>query len=314
MVHRRAFSFTDDSANIEPEIISKEEMFRQASEPARQLFRLRQLESSLYQKVYFTDGQIMKEPWSAIAAGLNDAREWANNLPLSIARPLRALFQSELLYVNVLILSAPGTAAAFHVNGEVIFIETVIQYAEITSSLIQSSEEFAFYTSHDVLRASYIARRFLEVLEAGGPSLFQRLSGQSVLRGSERPRPSLAYRGIKEWIGLAIGTIAHLDKILKHLCVQYGYSEPWREFHSRSLIQNNTLQSYQERPAIETELESTEHLPLSVTLERAATATRQEEAPAAYHEAPRTAIRDTSYHGKLPKSKSHSSDTLDHQG
>ena len=272
MVHRRAFSFTDDSANISSETVSKADMFRQASEPARQLSRLRRLESLLYQKVYFSDGQVIEEPWPAIAAGLSEIRGWVDNLPLSIARPLRALLQSEVLYVNVLVLSAPSAAALFYGEGDATLFENAVQYADITSSLIQNSEEFALYTSHDVLRVSYVASRFLEVLEASGPSLFQRLSGQSILRGSETPLPAPSYRGIKESIDLAISTIAHLDKILKHLCVQYGYSEPWREFHSRSLIQNHTLHVYQEGPAVETKLDSRDYLPLSVTLERAGTA------------------------------------------
>ena len=273
MVHRRAFSFTDDSANIAFETISKEDMFRQASEPARQLSRLRRLESLLYQKVYFSDSQVMEEPWPAIAAGLSEIRAWVDNLPLSIARPLQALLQSEVLYVNVLVLSAPSAAPLFYGEGDTSLFENAVRYVDIMSSLIQNSEEFAFYTSHDVLRVSYVASHFLDVLEASGTSLFQRLSGQSILRGSEPSLPAPSYRGIKESIDLAISTIAHLDKILKHLCVQYGYSEPWREFHSRSLIQNHTLHGYQEGPAKETKLESRDHLPLSVTLERAATAT-----------------------------------------
>lgn len=314
MVHRRAFSFTDDSANTASEIASKEAMFQQASEPARQLSRLRQLESSLYQKVYFSEGQTMKEPWPAIAASLSETRAWANNLPLSFARPLRALFQSELLYVNLLILSAPGAAALFHGDGDATLFENVVQYADITASLIQSSEEFAFYTSHDVLRCSYVASRFLDLLEASGPSLFKRLSSQSVLRGSGLPLPSSTYRGIKESIDLAISTIAHLDKILKQLCIQYGYSEPWQEFHSRSHVQNISLKNYWERPAMETELESRDHPTFSVTLERAAAATLQEQAPAAFYNGPQTAIDDPICPGKPSRSELYNDDTHDYQG
>ena len=309
MVHRRAFSFTDDSANIASEIVSEDEMIRQALEPACQLSRLRQLESSIYQKVYFSDGQTMKEPWPFIATALSETRAWADNLPLSIARPLRALFKSELLYVNVLILSAPGAAALFHGNGDAALFENVVQYADITSSLIQNSEEFAFYTSHDVLRASYIGCRFLDVLEAGGPSLFQRLSGQSVLRGTGPPPPSPSYRGAKESIGSAINTIERLDKILKHLCLQYGYSEPWREFRSRSHVQTDMLQSSWASPAIGTELEFRDHFPLSVTLERPAAATLQGKGPAAFDQGLRTAIGDLSYQGQQPKSEFYNSDT-----
>ena len=257
MVHRRAFSFTDDSANVAPEVATREQIFRQALEPATQLRRLRQLESSTYQKLYHSNRGTTNDPWPIIAGGLSETRAWAENLPQSISRPSRMLFLSEVLYVDILFLSAPGTAdlSSEHINATV--FEYAVQYAEATSVIIRSSEELAFYTSHDVLRASFVALRFLDVVEAGSTYLF---SGPLTEPPSNStavvlPHPRRPDRAVEDMVKLAIRTIAILDKVLEVLCVQYGYSEPWQEYHSRSLTSLETLQSHWERRAAAMKLE-----------------------------------------------------------
>lgn len=251
MVHRRAFSFTDDSANVAPEVATREHVFGQALEPAKQLFRLRQLESLNYQKLYHSDRHIMKDPWSIIALGLSETRAWEENLPPAISRPLRTLFLSEILYVNIVFLSAPGaTKPCFEYSNATIF-DNVVQYAGTTSSMTRSSEELALWTSHDVLRASFVAMRFLDVLEASHTYLFGGMSTKPPPNevANDLPFPSSPYRGTEDMIECAINTTAFLDKILEVLCVRYGYSEPWEEFHTRSLSSLNTLRTYRERRA-----------------------------------------------------------------
>ena len=249
MVHRRAFSFTDDSANVAPDVATQEQIFRQASEPATQLRRLRQLESSTYQKLYHSHRETMNDPWPTIAGGLSETRAWAENLPQSILRPSRMLFLSEVLYVDILFLSAPGTAdlSSEHINSTV--FEYAVQYAEITSIITRGSEELAFYTSHDVLRASFVASRFLDVLEAGSTYLFDKLLTEppSSTTADVLPPPRRPDRAVEDMVELAISTITLLDKILEVLCVRYGYTEPWQEYHSRSLASLETLQGHWER-------------------------------------------------------------------
>ena len=257
MVHRRAFSFTDDSANVAPEVATREQIFRQALEPATQLRRLRQLESSTYQKLYHSNRETMNDPWPIIAGGLSETRAWAENLPQSISRPSRMLFLSEVLYVDILFLSAPGTAdlSSEHINATV--FEYAVQYAEATSIITRGSEELAFYTSHDVLRASFVALRFLDVLEAGCTYNVGGLLTKppSITAADVLPHPRRPDRAVEDMVPLAISTIALLDKILEVLCVQYGYTEPWQEYHSRSLASLDTLQSHWERRATAIKLE-----------------------------------------------------------
>lgn len=250
MVHRRAFSFTDDSANVAPEVATREQVFRQALEPAKQLFRLRQLESSTYQKLYYSDRQTMNDPWALIATGLSETRAWAENLPESISKPLRTLFLSEVLYVNLVFLSAPGAANMTYDGGKATIFEYVVQYTETMSVMTRISEELAFFTSHDVLRASFVALRFLDILGAGDTYLFDENPTEPMHSvRSDLPLSPRTRRSTEDMVEMAISTIALLDGILKTLCVQYGYSEPWQEFHTRSLTLLNELQSHQKRRA-----------------------------------------------------------------
>lgn len=246
MVHRRAFSFTDDSANVAPEVATREQVFRQALEPAKQLLRLRQLESSTYQKLYYSDRQTMNDSWPLVAIGLSETQVWAENLPPSISKPLRTLFLSEVFYVNLVFLFAPGAAKMIYGCGNSTIFENVVQYTETMSA--RSLEETAFFTSHDVLRASFVGLRFLDILESGDTYLFDGNPTKPMHSvRNDMPSSTQMQRSAEDMIDTAISTIALLDRILKTLCVQYGYSEPWQEFHTRSLTSLNRLQSHHER-------------------------------------------------------------------
>ena len=146
MVHRRAFSFTDDSASVAPETVNKEEIFRQTLEPAKQLFRLRQLESSTYQTLYLANRHEM--PWPDIASGLSQTRIWLENLSDSFSTPFRDLFRAEVLFVNVLFLSAPSTSQSPCEYGNASLFDNAIKYAETMSHLIHGPDQLAPYTSH----------------------------------------------------------------------------------------------------------------------------------------------------------------------
>lgn len=295
MVHRRAFSFTDDSANVAPEVATREQVFRQALEPAKQLLRLRQLESSTYQSLYHSDRQTMNDPWRLVAIGLSETRAWADNLPPSISKPLRTLFLSEVFYVNLVFLSAPGAAKMIYECGKSTIFENVVQYTETMSAITRSLEEPAFFTSHDVLRASFVALRFLDVLETGDTYLFDG-NPTKPMHSVRNDMPSSAgmQRSAEDMIDMAISTIALLDRILKTLCVQYGYSEPWQEFHTRSLTSLNRLQSHQERRATAVKIEP-RTAPFQPSPEARILASMPPMAPAISHRVPWDSIYEPDY-------------------
>ena len=262
MVHRRAFSFTDDSTNVALDIATKEQVFRQALEPSRQLFRLRQLESSIYQQLFWSDRLDTEDLWPVISQGLIEISEWAGNLPESLSASQRALFQSETLYFKNLILSAPKAGRSAEPYCNAMAFEYTVQYAEKTSSITRHSHQLAFYTSHDLLRASYIAIHFLEILENAITTLLSRRIDQHLTEGAsnEMPLPLPPYRGPEDVIETALGTIGLLDEILEDLCVQFGYSDPWQEFHTRSLSSLNMLQHHKGRGASAVKIEPIQDL------------------------------------------------------
>lgn len=105
MVHRRAFSFTDDSASIPLKVASKEEFF---GKPWNLPSSYSQLASSAHQKLCSFDIRVRKAPWPIIATGLSESRAWAEHLSDSISTSLRALFHSELVYINGLLIRFVG--------------------------------------------------------------------------------------------------------------------------------------------------------------------------------------------------------------
>ena len=242
MVLRRAFSFTDDSANVRPEICSSERIFSSALEPAQQLLRLRQLQSATYQQLHLSDRWTLESPWPEISMSLNEMRLWAENLPETITRSLKWLFLSELNYGYILILCAPNVARESYNYANAKIFDYAVKYTENTFSLIQTTEQSALYTSHDVLRASYVGDRLLDILDAGITHLFTSVPpAPPILPSGFSPLPFVPRRSVDELIDQALSCLDRLDRVLEHLCVRYGYPEPLNEFRQRSMGTSRVL-------------------------------------------------------------------------
>lgn len=175
VVNRRAFSFTDDSANGVSGYLSEalklrhndqemDQPFRRRLDPGTQLFELRQMQSSVYQKLFQTHSGKAQESWHIINACSNRMFSWFGHLPNVIRRPMRKLFRSELLYISILILSPSLLTSAFEYYRKALVFVYAKEYADLMSSISGDSEKFAFYTCLDVQRASQIAERFIETL------------------------------------------------------------------------------------------------------------------------------------------------------
>ena len=250
----RAFSFTDDSAT---EILSSgqkphylnsnsshelEQPFLRPLDPAIQLFQLRQMQSCAYQILFQSPRENLKEPWQIIISCLNKMFIWAEQIPMAVRRPIKKLFRSELLYASILVLSPDVLTGAFNSYGKALVFTYADEYADIMSSMSGGSEKFAFYTSHDVLRASFVAERFIEVLHTETVQLLDEgMPGAPSTGGSKiSPPPSLPNWGPDETLDHAIICLERLEKIIEFLGLRYDYPEPLRKFKadSRNIKQN----------------------------------------------------------------------------
>ena len=235
-MHRRTFSFTDASASVKLEPLSSESAFSLASSPAKQLLLLRQLQSTAYQKLYLSNRLAPENPWHVISTSFDKMRVWAQNLPATMSKSLKFLLLSELQYGHILLFCAPGVWRDNRSYASAMVGEYATQYSNQMSSLLKMTEQPALYTSHDVLRASYVGDRLLDILTIDGSLASNGTSPAPPLLPSNFPPLPNSYRSRSELINQARGCIASLDSILEHLCLQYQYPEPLSEYRERSTM------------------------------------------------------------------------------
>lgn len=254
MAHRRAFSFTDDSGNVafpsnqKPFSISStfarehKQVFLRALDPAIQLFQLRQLQSSAYQKLFKSCHQRIREPWQLMSDSLHEMHLWMARLPNVIRKPMKKLLRSELLFGSILILSPPGLSSSLKSYGKALLFSYACEFADNMSSINGDEEKFAFYNSHDILRTSFVAGRFLAVLRDGSGQFLDGAIPEAPSPGSGSVLPpSLPNWKTDEILNKALSCLDRLDKTLEHLSIRYDYPEPWKEFKDDSKMLKEML-------------------------------------------------------------------------
>lgn len=247
MAHRRAFSFTDDSSNVDlprnqcPFSASaksgaeEESHFLHSIEPSIQLIRLRQLQSSAYQKLFKSSCQGIQDPWQIICDSLNDMRRWMDRIPDMIEEPIKRFLQCELLFGSILILSPPVLLDPLNSYGKVLLFCYACEFTQIMLSTIRKQEKSTFYTSFDLLRVYLVARQFITIFQ-GGPALF--LDGVTPVPPSFSsrclPPPPIPILEKSQVLNDAVCCFDGLDEILKHLALRYGSTDRWKEYWNSS--------------------------------------------------------------------------------
>lgn len=253
MVHIRAFSFTDDSASVtrpRQRVGSPDtsRVFFHDLNPATHLRYLRQIESDAYQKLFQSSRPALEEPWSIISRSIEDIHRFYSELPDQIKNPIKKLLRCEALYSSILILSAPDLEDDLTDYGKFLIFEYAVEYADLMSSVGSDAENFAFYTSHDMLRASFVVKRFLALLLSDFALFF----GSSVSKPPPQAptssgAPVLPHRTVGEMLSRAYNSLNLCDKTLECLELRFGCTDPLKDFRVQSSGVRQSLQaSYEE--------------------------------------------------------------------
>ena len=249
LVHIRAFSFTDDSASIThsrqrvgPPDTSR--VFAHDLNPATYLSHLRHIESDAYQKLFQSGRPALDEPWPTISSSVEDMHKFCSELPNQIKSPIRKLLRCEALYSSILILSPPDLDDDLTDYGKYLIFEYAVEYADLMSSIGSDAEQFAFYTSHDMLRASFIVKRFLALLLSDFTLFFgSSISGPPPQALTSSGAPVLQHRTVGEMLSRAYKCLNLYDKILEYLELRFGYTDPLKEFRVQSSSVRQLLKS-----------------------------------------------------------------------
>ncbi|KAK7748728.1 hypothetical protein SLS53_000751 [Cytospora paraplurivora] len=208
MVHARAFSFSDDSINVDLPAMSGIGRIAsvagtitgpQSHDPAILLFQLRRIQSHWYQTLIQSDPNQPIEGADGDTASFiwqvcQDMREWDESLPETLPIGIRELFNLELKYSYVYCLAPSARAPVMTAYGRVLIFEYAIAYLDHVYGIATHGSPDpnpSFYTYHDALRVFFMGSQFMAVLRDAGDAI---LAGASVpvplsLPGKAPPPP-----------------------------------------------------------------------------------------------------------------------------
>ncbi|MCJ1403578.1 hypothetical protein MMC11_006801 [Xylographa trunciseda] len=248
LAYVRAFSFSDDSANVavipNPTARSSfvdsydnlaEDYTSTPDKSASQLLELRQIQSNWYQKAFQSSREALIEPWQNRSSALSAMQSWARALPTSTPNPLKRLFLSEMFFSNVLALSPPQRAGILCPYGKALLFDNAVRYSEVTLSMCDPAHSYSCCTNLDIFRAGWVGRAILEILAESPTAIYNTLDPPPppLPTGSIAP-PALRRRGFVETIDAAIQTLTRIDQILDALEIRFGHPAHYNMFKTKS--------------------------------------------------------------------------------
>ena len=244
MVHLRAFSFTDDSANVAPlrdqqplsstPMSAEQQLFLHRIDPAVHLIELRKMQSCSYQQLFQSSRQVLKDPWPVIFAALGETQIWVTKMPDMVKEPITRLMQSDLLHSNILMLSSPSLKDPLPEYGTALLFDYAVEYAEVVFSVYEDPADYAYWTSHDFLRAAYVSRRFLDILDEDCGLLFSGITPKAPFEPEQHsPLPSIRSREPDRMLTVATSCLDSLRKTLDRFGARFGDLEPRKTHDAR---------------------------------------------------------------------------------
>ncbi|KAI9730541.1 MAG: hypothetical protein M1834_005782 [Cirrosporium novae-zelandiae] len=175
MTHSRSFSFTDDSARVEyPSIpdfalstrfgLENAQLFRQTLDPALNLFKIRQIQSTWYQELNQSSRIPNPNPERFIWSVCHEMLAWFQDIPGTTPQPLLNLFELELYYSYITACAPSCKIPSISDFNKILVFEYSIQYAEKLCFTIHAPRVHAFFTYYEVLRAHFVGKLFLDIL------------------------------------------------------------------------------------------------------------------------------------------------------
>ncbi|CAD6446697.1 0b3bceac-78ae-4aeb-bba5-6fbaddbcd461 [Sclerotinia trifoliorum] len=222
MVHARAFSFTDDSSNVEypsasptlPSMDHRDSVSGPHSmESAHLLWQLRRAQSSWYQELFQSSREPLPQGSTYLWKMCREMREWSESFPDSLPLVFKDFFDLELLYSYVYCLAPSCRVHVVSDYAKNLIFEYAITYMQRIFPISQDPINKAFYTYHDALRVYFIGSQLMAVLSGSQDQIFngsRNTSGTS----SSSPPPLPSVTGLGQ-IDRSINCINHIKETLR---------------------------------------------------------------------------------------------------
>jgi hypothetical protein len=174
MALERAFSFTNDSAEVAPPSTPKRpltsnlpwkgQLFLRSLVPALHLYEVRHIQSTFYQDL----SQSGRNPWPDASPYTFDVcqrlSKWKDQLPTSTPQPIMTLFQLEFLYAYITVLSPSCKVPMVNPANWLLIFESCIDYVNLMRPTIDDPKSHAFFNYFELVRVKVLGQRLIEAL------------------------------------------------------------------------------------------------------------------------------------------------------
>ena len=174
LVQTRAFSFSDDSANValpfNPAYATARQQGQSSNimlktiETAPALFKLRRLQSSWYTELFQSGREPWPDPYPTLWKICQGMKEWWDSIPSSTDQHIRSFFENNLLYSYVYILAPSPRVPIIAPFAQSLIYEYCIQYSDKMKIHVDNRAHAAPISFYDAMRAYMTGRQFIEVL------------------------------------------------------------------------------------------------------------------------------------------------------
>lgn len=247
IAHVRAFSFSDDSANIDGPMAPPVSFLSFDSltsltdrtpsavvDPASELLKLRRMQSRWYQAVFQSSRDAILEPWQNRCDALGEMRGFIDTLPSNTPASLRNFFVSDVAFTSMIFLRPPGIHQTICSYGKALLFDNAVSFSLGALNMCQYSQGYNFCTSHDLLRTLFVAQTFLELLNESPTMAFNVTEPHRPIIPTGARLPPLKMRNYLEHIDEAIATVIRLDEIVDKLDRRFRYPPKSEKYKSES--------------------------------------------------------------------------------
>ncbi|KAF2738891.1 hypothetical protein EJ04DRAFT_419445, partial [Polyplosphaeria fusca] len=174
LVQTRAYSFSDDSAHVSLPFHSSptspkhasSQVFLQSFDAALSYFKIREIQSEWYMDLFQSGRDPWPDPYPYVWKRYAKMTEWFQDLPAGILPSTRSLFELELMYSYVYMLSPSPCIPYIYEYAQRLIFEHCIGYATNLIAIISKPSNTLKppITFYDAMRAYMTGRQFVDVL------------------------------------------------------------------------------------------------------------------------------------------------------
>ncbi|OAX82551.1 hypothetical protein ACJ72_03094 [Emergomyces africanus] len=171
----RAFSFSDDSANVPlPEVPTQPiqgvlswttTIFSSSIGPAVHLFKIRSIQSKAYQIMFFSGRNPAPEPSTYTWGVCAEAQSWFNAIPNTLPGHLLLFYNMELFYTFIILLSPSNHNPSVSTLHRVLLFEYTIKFVSKIHQIINVASWPLFFSYIDIQRVFAVASKFIDALD-----------------------------------------------------------------------------------------------------------------------------------------------------